>query len=72
MNHLRFKGGGLIRGVWTSKNRARYDRSKLRYPSDLTDDAAAPPNVALSCQYENCCRATDFALTDSIESDSSV
>src|SRR3979490_408895 len=22
----------------TSKNRARYDRSKLRYPSDLTDD----------------------------------
>jgi hypothetical protein len=37
----RFKGGGLIRGgspMWTSKNRARYDRSKLRYPSDLTDD----------------------------------
>ena len=24
--------------MWTSKNRARYDRSKLRYPSDLTDD----------------------------------
>jgi len=23
--------------MWTSKNRARYDRSKLRYPSDLTD-----------------------------------
>jgi hypothetical protein len=21
--------------MWTSKNRARYDRSKLRYPSDL-------------------------------------
>ena len=24
--------------MWTSKNRKRYDRSKLRYPSDLTDD----------------------------------
>src|SRR5476649_684902 len=41
MNQLRFKGGGLVRGgspMWTSKNRRRYDRSKLRYPSDLTDD----------------------------------
>ncbi len=24
--------------MWTPENRARYDRSKLRYPSDLTDD----------------------------------
>jgi transposase len=24
--------------VWTAKNRERYDRSKLRYPSDLTDE----------------------------------
>lgn len=24
--------------MWKSKNRARYDRSKSRYPSDLTDD----------------------------------
>jgi hypothetical protein len=23
--------------LWTAENRARYDRSKLRYPSDLTD-----------------------------------
>jgi transposase len=23
--------------MWTTENRARYDRSKLRYPSDLTD-----------------------------------
>ena len=23
--------------MWTASNRARYDRSKLRYPSDLTD-----------------------------------
>ncbi len=25
--------------MWTNENRGRYDRSKLRYPSDLTDDA---------------------------------
>ena len=24
--------------MWTQENRGRYDRSKLRYPSDLTDD----------------------------------
>ena len=24
--------------MWTTKNRRRYDRSELRYPSDLTDD----------------------------------
>ena len=23
--------------MWTDENRARYDRSRLRYPSDLTD-----------------------------------
>jgi transposase len=31
----------LIRGglpLWTDKNRAKYDRDHLRYPSDLTDD----------------------------------
>jgi len=24
--------------MWTNENRRRYDRSQLRYPSDLTDD----------------------------------
>ena len=24
--------------MWTIKNRPRYDRGKLRYPSDLTDE----------------------------------
>src|SRR6266566_3224567 len=24
--------------MWTTENRKRYDRSRLRYPSDLTDD----------------------------------
>jgi hypothetical protein len=28
--------------MWTAKNRARYDRSRLRYPSDLTDAAIVP------------------------------
>jgi hypothetical protein len=35
----------LIRGgltLWTDKNRARYDRDYLRYPSDLTDEIASP------------------------------
>ncbi len=26
------------RRIWTNENRARYDRRKLRYPSDLTDE----------------------------------
>jgi transposase len=41
-NHLRCKGGGLIlfggSPMWTSRNRGRYDRSRLRYPSDATDE----------------------------------
>jgi hypothetical protein len=24
--------------MWTKENRGRYDRSRLRYPSDLTDE----------------------------------
>ncbi len=24
--------------MWTTENRSRYDRSKLRYPSDLSDE----------------------------------
>jgi transposase len=27
--------------MWTNENRARYDRSQLRYPSDLTDEEFA-------------------------------
>lgn len=38
------RGGRLM---WTVGNRARYDRSKLRYPSDLTDEewALARPEI---------------------------
>ena len=34
--------------MWTSENRARYDRSKLRYPSDLTDEewALVKPSIS--------------------------
>ena len=35
--------------MWTNENCRRYDRSKLRYPSDLTDDEwllAAPLSPA--------------------------
>lgn len=33
--------------MWTVENRARYDRSKLRYPSDLSDEewALAQPDI---------------------------
>jgi len=33
--------------MWTAENRARYDCSKLRYPSDLSDDewALAKPEI---------------------------
>ena len=33
--------------MWTTENRGRYDRRKLRYPSDLTDEewALAAPLI---------------------------
>ena len=33
--------------MWTVENRGRYDRSQLRYPSDLTDEewALAKPHI---------------------------
>jgi transposase len=40
----------IRRRPWTSKNRGRYDRSRLRYPSDLTDDewALVEPLIPLA------------------------
>jgi hypothetical protein len=36
---IRFWGGdSQERPMWSNANRARYDRSKLRYPSDLTEE----------------------------------
>ena len=34
--------------MWTAKNRGRYDRSKLRYPSDLTDDEWVSGKIAMT------------------------
>jgi hypothetical protein len=31
--------------MWSKENRARYDRSRLRYPSDLTDAEWGMPNL---------------------------
>ena len=33
--------------MWTDENRGRYDRSRLRYPSDLTDARDASPTAAI-------------------------
>ena len=43
LNHMKsvvIHCGLLIRevAIWSSENRCRYDRSALRYPSDLTDE----------------------------------
>jgi len=41
--------------VWTTENRPRYNRDRLRYPSDLTDEEWAlvepllPPGKPGSC-----------------------
>ena len=32
--------------MWTTHNRKRYDRSRLRYPSDLTNDEWALTSIA--------------------------
>src|SRR5208337_2137564 len=40
MPAIRFAGD---LGMWTNENRARYDRSKLRYLSDVGLDRAADP-----------------------------
>ena len=47
--------------MWTVENRARYDRSKLRYPSDLTDDEwgsrrSRPPSGAATSGPWTCAR----------------
>ncbi len=43
--------------MWTRRNRTRYDRGKLRYPSDLTDDEwglvepLIPPGTARAVRF---------------------
>jgi hypothetical protein len=45
--------------MWTTENRVRYDRSKLRYPSDLTDEkwAIIAPLVELGSDPRQTLRA---------------
>src|SRR5476651_1412279 len=42
--------------MWTAENRSRYDRSRLRYPSDLTDEewAYVAPLVPPAKRGGNC------------------
>jgi transposase len=44
LNLLRFDDWHRFTGcpLWTTENRRRYNRDKLRYPSDLTDDEWEP------------------------------
>ena len=45
MNQLGSSGADLIRRetmMWTNEDRSLYDRSAIRYPSDLTDAHRAP------------------------------
>ena len=53
--------------MWTAKNRGRYDRSKLRYPSDLTDDewAHVAPLIAPAKRGGNR-RHVDVRLVDTL------
>ena len=52
--------------MWTTKNRGRYDRSQLRYPSDLTDDEwalglASIGGILAALGAASCC-VVPFAL----------
>src|SRR5215210_5961614 len=55
--------------MWTNQNRARYDRSKLRYPSDLADAEWAslpkdlPPRSTVNDYF---CRWNDDGTLDRI------
>src|SRR3954454_18738943 len=44
------RGRRLGLPMWTNENRARYDRSKLRYPSDVSDEewALVAPLIPLA------------------------
>jgi transposase len=50
--------------MWTVENRPRYNRDRLRYPSDMTDDewALIAPLVERTFAWLNRCRrlAKDF------------
>ena len=54
--------------MWTKENRGRYDRSKLRYPSDLTDDewALVKPLIAPAKRGGNKRHVDERAIVDGL------
>ena len=54
--------------MWTQDNRGRYDRSKLRYPSDLTDDewALVKPLIPPAKRGGNKRRVDERAIVDGL------
>ena len=54
--------------MWTQENRGRYDRSKLRYPSDLTDDewALVKPLIPPAKRGGNKRRVDERAIVDGL------
>ena len=50
--------------MWTAKNRGRYDRSKCRYPSDLTDEEWTHVEPVIP-QY--CVRIVHFVLPRKVD-----
>jgi transposase len=54
--------------MWTTENRGRYDRSRLRYPSDLTDDewALVRPLIPPAKRGGNKRRVDERAIVDGL------
>ena len=54
--------------MWTIENRGRYDRSRLRYPSDLTDDewALVKPLIPPAKRGGNKRRVDERAIVDGL------
>jgi hypothetical protein len=46
--------------LWTDKNRAKYNRDRLRYPSDLTDDEWAHVELLIPPARRGGKRRTDM------------
>src|SRR5260221_13836484 len=54
--------------MWTKENRGRYDRSRLRYPSDLTDEewALARPLIPPAKRGGNRRHVDERAIVDAL------
>jgi transposase len=54
--------------MWTTENRGRYDRSKLRYPSDVTDEewALLQPLIPPAKRGGNCRRVLEREVVNGL------